>query len=197
MTDQGRGQRDPNGSITFGEKLLALLDTGSFTTSYKYGTLLALIDEVVARVGPDGTPPGAVSGRAVGRRVLALYWPQGRPFSASGPLRQSNVAGDIVSKIAETRQALALPEHTGLEEARLSRADAVGRLEARMEETVLRYPLPLLQRFGSSKTTAKEYRFIYDYGWAEGTVPADDALHLKPGVDLADLDEAMDGVRST
>ena len=33
---------DERGAIAFGQRLLALLDTGSFTTSYKYALLLAI-----------------------------------------------------------------------------------------------------------------------------------------------------------
>lgn len=168
-------------TLDFGQRLLALLDTGSFTTSYKYATLLALIDEVMAGVGPDGAPPRIVRGRAVARRVFALYWPQARPFSARGPLRQSNVAGDIVSKIAATRADLGIAEHVGLARARLQHPAAIDELEARVEKTVLRYPLPLLQWFGSGGASATEDRFVYDYDWAEGAVPADDTLRLAPG----------------
>lgn len=167
-------------AIEFAQRLLSLLDTGSFTTSYKYATLLALFDEVVASVDESGNPPAVVHGRAVARRVLALYWPQSRPFSEIGPLRQSNVAGDIVTKVAAVRSDLGIPEHLGLEHARIRHPERIRQLEVAVEDTVLRYPIPLLQRFGSAKT-ALERRFIYDYAWAPGVVPADDRLFLVDG----------------
>lgn len=169
--------RPVDSTLDFGQRLLSLLDTGSFTTSYKYATLLALIDEVLANVGDDGQAPTSVHGRAVGRRVLALYWPHGRAFSAKGPLRQSNVTGDLVSKIAAVRLALGVPEHLSLDRARLRHPADIRSLERTVEETVLRYPIPLLQRFGAGKS-AREDRFIYGYGWAPEKLPDDDRLFL-------------------
>lgn len=171
-------------AIEFGQRLLSLLDTASFTASYKYATLLALIDEVLASVDEHGRPPAAVHGRAVGRRVLALYWPQARPFSESGPLRQSNTPGDIVSKVASARTQLGIPEHMSLNRARTRHPNEILRLEVAVEDTVLRYPIPLLQRFGTAKT-ALEQRFIYEYGWAPEKVPTDDRLVLVEGAGQA------------
>ena len=187
VTQRGREAPEQGtvATLDFGQRLLSLLDTGSFTTSYKYATLLALIDEVLATVGPDGVPPSHVSGRAVGRRVLALYWPQARPFSTTGPLRQSNVTGDIVSKVGALRVRLGIPEHVGLEQARILHNEAIDSLERSVEETVLRYPIPLLQRFGSGAATAQEQRFIYEYSWQPTTVPNDDRLTLVAGAGAA------------
>lgn len=178
-------QQGTDTTLDFGQRLLSLLDTGSFTTSYKYATLLALIDEVLATVGADGAPPTHVSGRAIGRRVLALYWPQSRPFSEAGPLRQSNVAGDVVSKIAALRLELGIAEHVGLEQARMVHPRVIDSLERSVEDTVLRYPLPLLQRFGSGAATAQEHRFIYEYAWQPATLPKHDQLTLVDGAGSA------------
>ncbi len=71
-------------ALRFAEKLLALLDSGRFTATYKFATLAALIDVCVESVGPDGRPPERVAARAVGRRVLELFWSQAVPYTA-GP----------------------------------------------------------------------------------------------------------------
>jgi 5-methylcytosine-specific restriction endonuclease McrA len=176
---------DPGSSIAFAEKVLSLLDTGSFTTSYKYALLLSIVDATLESTEPDGSAPDVLRGRDLGRRVFARYWHQARPFGAAGPLRQSTQR-DVVVKIAELRAELALPEHTSLDAARSLHPTAIERLEREVVVTVVRYPIPLLQRFGSAGTV--EDRFIYDLGWRDGIgagqvnrADFDDRLHLRPG----------------
>jgi hypothetical protein len=182
-TDRGQGT---GGALGFAEKLLALLDTGSFTTSYKYALLLGLIDAAVEGTAADGSAPRFLRGRELGRRVFGLYWRQARPYSDAGPLRQSKQR-DVVVKIAELRQQLQLAEHVPLDAARLAHPHAIGRLEREVVATVVRYPIPLLQRFGAPGS-AVEDRFIYEVHWNEGISPSrvhredfDDRLLLASG----------------
>jgi 5-methylcytosine-specific restriction endonuclease McrA len=169
--------------VAFAEKLLGLLDTGSFTTSYKYALLLALFDATVEETAADGSAPRVLRGRDLGRRVFELYWRQARPFSAAGPLRQSTQR-DVVVKIAELRRRLGVAEHMTLDAARTTHPAEVGRLEHEVVATVVRYPIPLLQRFGVGGV-AVEDRFVYDVGWAAGIAASrvhrgdfDDRVHL-------------------
>jgi hypothetical protein len=111
--------------VAFGEKLLGLLDTGSFTTSYKYALLLALFDATLEGTSADGSAPRVLHGRELGRRVFELYWHQARPFSAVGPLRQSQQR-DVVVKIAGLRKRLGLAEHVTIETARTTHPGEVG-----------------------------------------------------------------------
>jgi 5-methylcytosine-specific restriction endonuclease McrA len=172
--------------VAFAEKLLALLDTGSFTTSYKYALLLEVFDAAMEGTAADGSAPRSLRGRDLGRRVFELYWRQARPYSDAGPLRQSKQR-DVVFKIADLRQQLQLAEHVSLDAARLAHPHAVGKLEREVVATVVRYPIPLLQRFGASGS-AVEDRFIYEVPWDEGISPGrvhrndfDDRLHLVDG----------------
>ncbi len=173
-------------TIGFGEKLLALLGTGSFTTSYKFALLLAILDAAVEGTGSDGSPPSFLSGRDLGRRVLALYWRQTRPYTDRGPLRQSGQR-DLVVKIAELRDRLGLPEHLSLEAARREHPAEIDDLERAVIATVIRYPIVLLQRFGTG-AAAVDDRFIYDVTWDDSVSPArvhrpdfDDSLALVEG----------------
>jgi 5-methylcytosine-specific restriction endonuclease McrA len=165
----GRVQAEESSAIAFGAKLLALLGTGSFTTSYKYALLLSMLDAVIEGTEPDGSPPTRLSGRDLGSRVFALYWRQARPYTERGPLRQSGQR-DLIIKIAELRDRLGLPEHVPLEMARRTHPDELSRLEREVIATVVRYPIVLLQRFGRG-ATAVEDRFIYDISW-DDAVPA-------------------------
>ena len=173
-------------AIAFGEKLLAMLGTGNFTTSYKYALLLAILDAVVEETGRDGLPPRSLSGRELGRRMLALYWRQARPYSEQGPLRQSRQR-DLVVKVSELRVQLGLPEHLPLEVARRTHPAELDQLEREVVATVVRYPIVLLQRFGTG-AAAIDDRFIYDVSWDDSVSAArvhrsdfDDALVLVEG----------------
>ncbi|TVR37517.1 MAG: hypothetical protein EA388_01455 [Nitriliruptor sp.] len=188
MRDGRFGPPEESSSIAFGEKLLALLGTGSFTTSYKYALLLAILDAVVEGTGPDGSPPVSLSGRALGRRVLALYWRQARPYTEHGTLRQGPAGQrDLVFKIAELRGRLGVPEHLPLEVARRQHPEELDQLEREVVAVVIRYPIVLLQRFGSG-AAAIDDRFIYEVAWDDAVSPGrvhrpnfDDSLVLVHG----------------
>lgn len=173
-------------TMAFAGRLLSLLETGSFTTSYKYAVLLGLLDDVLEHTGPDGSPPRTIRARDVGRRVFDLYWRQARPFSDAGPLRQSGV-NDLVTRIAELRSRLGIDEHTSLDVARRRHPDEITELEQDAIYVVVRFPIVLLQRFGTG-ASATEDRFIYDVAWSDSITRArvrspefDDRLRLAPG----------------
>jgi hypothetical protein len=181
-----RGVASPeHDGLAFGEKLLALLDTGSFTTSYKYALLLAILDAAIEGTAADGAGPEALHARDLGRRVFELLWQQARPFSEAGPLQQSKQR-DLVVKISELRADLRIAEHTTVEVARARHPVELQRLEREAVAVMVRYPVVLLQRFGTG-AGAVDDRFIYEVGWDE-TISAgavhrpefDDRLWLRP-----------------
>ncbi len=149
--------------VAFGQKLLSLLETSNFTTSYKYATLLAVLDEVVEGVDEDGRPPRTIRARDVADRVLGFYWDQAKPYTANEPLRQSAMR-DLVVKIRALREQHDLPLHISLSQAERRLPDVLGAMRDDVYATVVRNPLPRLQRFGDDQD-AREDRFIYDYGW--------------------------------
>lgn len=96
-----------------------------------------------------------------------MYWPQSRPFTSSGALRQSSQRGNIVDKIAEFRHQYGIGDHVTLDRARAQRPVQLAELETDVSATVMRYPIPLLQKLGSGGR-AIEQRFVYDYAWTDG-----------------------------
>jgi hypothetical protein len=156
-------------ALAFGEKLLAILETGSFTTSYKYALLLTMFDATLEATGPEGQPPTVLHARDLGRRVFVLYWWQARPFGEEGALRQSGMR-DLLVKIVEVRRELELPEHTSVDAARARHPGAVAAVERETIATVVRYPVVLLQRFGVG-AGAVDDRFIYDVPGTTASAP--------------------------
>ncbi len=176
-------------ALRFAEKLLALLDSMNVSASYKFATLLALLDVVAESVNDAGEPPTTVS---VGRRVVELYWPQSRTFGAGPdgvpkPLGQSAMR-DIPEKLAEWRRQHHLDSLATLDDARSADPTGWALLEQELIGVVVGMPLAKLQRFGGGRTVLED-RFIYDFGWPDEVSHSvvarsrfDDRMTLRPGV---------------
>jgi hypothetical protein len=67
----GSGRAD---IVAFAERLLELLDQGSFQTTYKYAVLLGLMDLCVEHTSAKGAAPTSVTTRQLAEKVLELYW---------------------------------------------------------------------------------------------------------------------------
>lgn len=136
------------GDVTgFAERLLAVIDEGRRTATYKLALLLALIDCCMVNSSAKGEAPIELSTRHIADHVAALYWPQLDQFPAAGgtiDLRQ------ITKKSSAILHAIgSLREVTGpvasWESAKLTRPeDAAASLDV-VELTVARYPLVHLQ----------------------------------------------------
>ena len=95
--------------IAFGERLLALLDQGTFVATYKYAVLLGLIDLCLEKTSRHGVAPESVTTRQLAEKVIELYWPQTVDFRGR-TLRQNNGRqARIVSDILSFRDSLTDP----------------------------------------------------------------------------------------
>lgn len=173
-------------AIAFGEKVLALLDQGAFTATYKYAVLLALIDVCLSSADAHGRPPRLVEPRDLAARVVELYWPQARPYGTVGDeavvLRQNSSGQAEVITLIRRFKARAGQEAT-LYRARLADPAGYDRLVAGVAWKLVEMPLPRLQRFGTGEP------FLYDIGWDPNVKraeylkrPQDFTLGLRPGV---------------
>lgn len=146
-------------ALRFAERLLALLEATRYSATYKLATLLALIDVVAERTGADGSVPGRISGKEVGRRVIELYWPQTVPYgtAADGQPRVLRQApqNDIPAKLAAWRAAHRLGAGVSLEDARAADPAGWAALEADLIAIVIGMPLAKLQRFGEQRVRSK------------------------------------------
>lgn len=188
----GRPASADDGGLRFAERVLSLIDSGRKSATYKLATLMALIDVVAESSDPHFGAPDVVSGRAVAQRVIEMYWPQSAVYGTGAgdtalPLRQSP-QNDIPAKLHAWRVEHQLGDRTSLDSARAAAPQAFIALERDLVATVLRMPIPKLQRFGEGRNSTED-RFIYDFGWSDeapkATVLAsgfDDRLHLQPNV---------------
>jgi hypothetical protein len=174
------------GALRFAERLIALVDAGRKSATYKLATLLALIDLTAEGTTPSAGAPGVLSGREVARRVIELYWPQTSVYGVDTtgeprPLRQSP-QNDIPAKLAAWRVRHNLPAGAPLSDARTVDPSGWDDFEADLIAVVIGMPLAKLQRFGDGRT-AVEDRFIYQFGWRDEV--------KRPTVDRAGFDDRI------
>ena len=152
------------GAIGFAERLLNLLDQGSFVATYKYALLLALNDLCLEHSTRMGSAPTSLTTPQLAEKIIELYWPQTAPFQGpeaadrlvQATHRQAKVISDIVRfKVEDVGDSSAL-----LQTARSQHSSAFDRLRRKVEWKLIQDPLPRLQHVGGH-----EDRFIYEISW--------------------------------
>ncbi len=146
------------------ERLLRVVDEGRRTATYKLALLLALIDAAALNLGESH-----LSTRDIARLVIEIYYPQTRVYMAhdgiSRELRQISMKSS--PPLQATLRLRLRAEASGCK----ALAEVIRRLPQeydttldRVEDTFVRYPIPLLQVVGQ-----RIVPFLYDVEWEEGT----------------------------
>jgi hypothetical protein len=180
-------------AIALAERVLAILDEGGFSATYKFALFTAILDLCIEKTTVHGTPPETLTTRQLADKVVELYWNHVTPYGSLGTLRQGGGHGEqatIVGRIERAR-ALWAEAQTGTSyRARQMRPLEFGRLVDFIEWKLIQMPIPRLQVLGR-----QEDRFLYEYSWAhdirQSTVTGhqrgiatgfDNRLLLRPGV---------------
>jgi 5-methylcytosine-specific restriction endonuclease McrA len=143
--------------------LVAVLETGLRTATYKLATLMALIDHCMEHVPTDPAVPLEVPIRDLAQRVFALYWPQVRALDGVGELRQSTqTRARIIDAVKSVRVSSAAGPTAAPEVARLRNTAAYEAAIDSIMHTLVRQPLPRLQHL-PGKTQSPT--FLYDDSW--------------------------------
>lgn len=178
-------------AIKLAEQILFLLENGSFTATYKYAVLLAMLDLSMEKSSKDGNAPDVITTEEMAKKVVQLYWPHAVPYgrSAQSVLRQNtNGQAEIVRKIEAFRERTQM---LGIVQARSADKKSFERLERFVEYKLIEMPLPRLQRVGK-----KQLPILYK--WNESVADTDvkayingernafdNRLLLQPGVGQA------------
>ncbi|MEY4173662.1 MAG: hypothetical protein RI900_827, partial [Actinomycetota bacterium] len=146
------------------ERLLRVVDEGRRTATYKMALLLGLIDAVACLPGENRIPT-----RLIAERVLEVYFPQTRPFvdrdgTERVPRQISNKSSTVLAAVQRLRADGAAVGAKTLAELRRHLPAAVETALDAVEDTFVRYPIPLLQVVGATTVP-----FLYEVEWAEGT----------------------------
>lgn len=155
--------RNDDQIIAFAERLLDLLNRGTFVATYKYAVLLGLIDLCLETTRRDGSPRDAFTTRELAGKVVALYWRHTVSFPGKVVLRQNvGAQAKILAEIMWTRSRLPDPS-APLHRVRIEHRDAYEDLLRRVEWTLIVMPLPKLQTVGRQREP-----LLYDIGWDSG-----------------------------
>jgi 5-methylcytosine-specific restriction endonuclease McrA len=179
--------RDTDGdSLLLGQRVVAILETGLRTATYKLATLMALIDHCIENVPASRDDVLEVSIPALAHRVLEIYWLQVRPFEGQVLSQMTGGPKGVIPNAARRLRAAA---HVA--DSRVPLDVAVSRVphayETALDEVsvcLAGEPLRRLQRFGGA---AESDPFLYDDAILQK--PSSSAkrvrgysIELKPGV---------------
>lgn len=148
--------------LALGQRIVAVLETGRRTATYKLATLMALMDHCIEHLPADADAELDVPIRDLAERVLEIYWPQVRPFEGSLVLRQSaQPVARILVQTERLRSATAV-SGGGLEWARLRAPAVYEQVVTDVALTLAQQPLHRLQHLGAS---GRGPTFLYDDSW--------------------------------
>jgi HNH endonuclease len=150
----------PNDVIKFAERMLGLLDRGSFVATYKYAVLLGLMDLCLEGTAQSGSAPSMITTRQLAEKVVEIYWSHTLPYKGETVLRQ-NTGGQakILSDIAAFKDRLGIKE-CSLHQGRRELPGFFNKLVRDVEWILISMPLPRVQTVGK-----QEQRLLYRINW--------------------------------
>ncbi|MGH3677502.1 MAG: HNH endonuclease domain-containing protein [Mycobacterium sp.] len=172
--------------LLLGQRVVAILETGLRTATYKLATLTALIDHCIEHLPDEPTATLKVPIPDLAHRVLEIYWRQVRPFEGQELRQSTQPRARILIAAAQFRKAAGL-QHVGASlDVAVLRAPKAHR--AAIDEIVLclaQQPLHRLQRLPG---VASSESFLYDDSFLHDNVTRStlhahgDTIELRPGV---------------
>ena len=170
--------------LLLGQRVIAILETGLRTATYKLATLMALLEHCVENLPDRPSETLKVPLPDLAHRVLDIYWQQVRPFDGH-ELRQSTQPRARILIAVNALHAASSRPAGSVDVARLrAPTDYVNAIN----EVVLclaQQPLHRLQRLpGSSISDPFLYddAFLHDHVSRSTLREHGDAIELKPGV---------------
>ena len=148
MADSGL---DP---LLLGQRVVAILETGLRTATYKLATLMALIDHCIENLPDQPDDSLQVQIPDLARRVLEIYWRQARPFDGH-ELRQSTQPRARILIAANDLRSAAAARQSGLllEVATVRAPDAYRRALEEVTLCLAQQPLHRLQKLPGTATS--------------------------------------------
>lgn len=150
-------------AIGFAERVLTLLDEGSYNTTYKFAVLLGLMDLVIEKSNKDGSLADMVTTRQLAEKTVEIYWNQVTTYSGihGEPLQGKSGQAEIITQIKQFRERNG---YSTLFKSRSADRDGYKNLVHHVEKKLVEMPLPRVQYFGN-----QEIRFIYEIAWSKSS----------------------------
>jgi hypothetical protein len=146
----------------FTDRLQSVFRQGSFSSTYKYAVILGLLDLCLERFKQTGEVSPTFTTRQLAEKVLEFYWLHTLPFSEGLPrlLQNSGSQANILTKIAAFREQYASDVTTTLLRVKDEKQEQYSNLVRDIEWTLVKMPLPKLQRIGHEVD-----EFLYQIDW--------------------------------
>src|SRR5271163_3488489 len=164
-----------NDPLLLGQRVVAILETGLRTATYKLATLMALIEHCIENLPEQPDDTLRVPLPTLAHRVLEIYWQQVQPFDGNELRQSTGPRARILSATKDLRVA----------SGRATGSVDVARLRAPAAYDRAQQPLYRLQKVPGSSTSDQ---FLYDDSFLHDHVSRStlrahgDAIELKPGV---------------
>jgi len=177
------GASDP---LLLGQRVVAILETGLRTATYKLATLMALIQHCVENLPDDPDETLEVPIPDLAHRVLEIYWQQVRPFDGH-ELRQSTQPKARILEATRTFRNAAGAGGGGLS-VDIARQRAPQAYQQAIDDITLCLAQQPLHRLQKLPGTDSSDGFLYDDSFLHDHVSRrtlrrhGDAIVLKPGV---------------
>lgn len=172
--------------LLLGQRVVAILETGLRTATYKLATLMALIDHCIENMPERPADALRVPIPDLAHRVMETYWQQIRPFDGR-QLRQSTQPRARILIATNALRAAAGAGRAGVS-VDVARLRAPNEYRSAIDEITLclaQQPLHRLQKLPGASTSDP---FLYDDAFLHDQVSRStlrahgDAIDLKPGV---------------
>ena len=172
--------------LLLGQRVVAILETGLRTATYKLATLMALIDHCIENVPERPGDALHVPIPDLAHRVLEIYWQQVRPFDGH-ELRQSTQPRARILMATNVLRQAGRVERTSMsvDIARLRAPAAYRNAIDEIGLCLAQQPLHRLQKLpGSSMSDPFLYddSFLHDHVSRSTLRTRGDAIELRPGV---------------
>lgn len=150
-------------ALALGQRVVAVLETGLRTATYKLATLMALVDHCVEYLPDNPDDELAIPITSLAERVLETYWRQVAPLQGFGQLRQSSQPNARVLLAVQRLRVEAGASHIASPAVARDRLPtAYGAAVDDIALTLAQQPLHRLQRVTGA---AAGPTFLYDDSW--------------------------------
>ncbi len=177
---------EPADPLLLGQRVVAILDRGRRTATYKLATLMALIEHCIENLPEQPEDVLDVPLSELAHRVLEIYWRQVRPFDGQELRQSTQPRARILAATNELRDATSVGRPgRSLDTAKLLAPEAYWRAINDIMLCLAQQPLHRLQKLPGSTTGDP---FLYDDAFLHDHVTRatlrehTDSIQLKPGV---------------
>ena len=170
--------------LLLGQRVVAILETGLRTATYKLATLMALIEHCIENMPERSDDVVQVPIPDLAHRVLEIYWQQVRPFDGH-ELRQSTQPRARILVATNALRSAVGRTSVSVDMAKIRAPEAYQRAIDEITLCLAQQPLHRLQKLpGSSASDAFLYddSFLHDHVSRSTLRAQGDAIELKPGV---------------